>query len=121
MYTIAIVEDAEDNRDFLYYLLRDEYEVICCASGEEALSRFRKQRPDVIVMDIALGDINGIDVLSRIRKDESLRNIPVIALTAHAMSGDKERYLAAGFDEYVPKPILDLQMLIFAIRRCLPR
>ena len=68
-------------------------------------------KPDWVFLDISLPGIDGIEVLRRIRSDDDLRQIPVFALTAHAMIGDRERFLALGFDDYIGKPILDLRTL----------
>ena len=68
-------------------------------------------KPDWVFLDISLPGIDGIEVLRRIRSDDDLRQIPVFALTAHAMIGDRERFLALGFDDYVGKPILDFRTL----------
>jgi CheY-like chemotaxis protein len=117
MRKIAIIEDTEDNRDVLYYLLRDEFKVSRYSSGEEGLQHFALDPPDLIVMDIRLPGIDGIEVLKRVREDQRLRDIPILALTANAMSGDREKYLAAGFDEYAAKPIID--ELLVTVRRLL--
>jgi len=70
---------------------------------------------------VSLPGMNSIEVLARMRQDRTLRTVPVIALTAHAMAGDRERYLTAGFDDYVAKPIVDEQILVHAIERLLAR
>jgi CheY-like chemotaxis protein len=119
MRKIAIIEDTEDNRDVLYYLLRDEFKVSRYSSGEEGLQHFALDPPDLIVMDIRLPGIDGIEVLKRVREDQRLRDIPILALTANAMSGDREKYLAAGFDEYAAKPIVDIDELLVTVRRLL--
>src|SRR5262245_28285740 len=119
MHKIAIIEDAEDNRDLLYYLLRDEFNVSRHGSGEEALSHFTLDAPDLIVLDIWLPGMNGIEVLKQLRQDPSLNRIPILALTANAMSGDREKYLAEGFDEYASKPIIDIEAFIGTLRRLL--
>jgi len=119
MRKIAIIEDVEDNRDLLYYLLRDEFKVTRFSSGEEALRHFAVDIPDLIVLDIRLPGIDGVEVLKRVRQHEQLRNIPVLALTAHAMSGDREKYLSAGFDEYASKPIVDLTGFVGMVHRLL--
>jgi two-component system, cell cycle response regulator DivK len=119
MQKIAIVDDAEDNREFLYYLLRDHYQVGLYGSGEEMLGRICLNPPDLIIMDIWLNNIDGSEVLRRIRQDQALRKVLVVALTANAMAGDREKYLAAGFDEYVSKPILDIGNLLTTVRRLL--
>ncbi len=117
MRKIAIVDDAKDSRDFLYYLLRDEYEIARYEGGDEAFREFNRNIPDLVIMDIRLHDLDGIEILNRIRQDERLRNTPVIAVTANAMAGDREKYLEAGFDEYISKPIVDMEVLLSAIRR----
>ena len=116
MRTIAIVDDAADNRDFLYYLLRDEYHVLTFASGEDALKHLHQDPPDLIIMDIRLHGIDGIAVLQRIRSDVQLAATPVIALTANAMMGDREKYLSAGFDEYISKPILRVEDFLTTVQ-----
>ena len=88
-------------------------------SGEEALRAFTAEAPDLIVMDIGLADVDGVEVLKRLRQQENFRNIPIVALTAHAMSGDRDKYLVAGFDEYVSKPIMDIDTFLATIRRLL--
>ena len=119
MRKIAIIEDVEDNRDLLYYLLRDEFKVTRFSSGEEALRQFAVDTPDLIVLDIRLPGMDGVEVLKRVRQHEQLRNIPVLALTAHAMSGDREKYISAGFDEYTSKPIVDLTGFVGMVHRLL--
>jgi CheY-like chemotaxis protein len=119
MHKIAIIEDAEDNRDLLYYLLRDEFKVARYGSGEDALRRFTDDAPELIVLDIWLPGMDGIEVLFQVRQEEKLREVPVVALTANAMLGDREKYLAAGFDEYVPKPIVDIDEFLDTVRRLL--
>jgi len=121
MRKIAIIEDVEDNRDLLYYLLRDEFKVTRFSSGEDALRQFAVETPDLIVLDIWLPGMDGVEVLKRVRQHEHLRNIPVLALTAHAMSGDREKYLSAGFDEYASKPIVDLTGFVGMVRLLLTR
>ena len=119
MHKIAIVDDTQDNRDFLYYLLRDEFVVIRYGSGEEALPQFENDLPDLIVLDIRLEGMDGVDVLNRVRQDRRLDSVPVIALTAHAMRGDREKYLSAGFNAYFSKPIIDIDNFIGSIRSLL--
>ena len=117
MRKIAIIEDVKDNRDFLYYLLRDEFIVIRYDSGEDALQGFSSDVPDLVVLDIWLEGMDGLAVLARIRQDQELKHIPVVALTANAMLGDREKYLSAGFDEYVAKPIIDVNEFTVTLRR----
>lgn len=115
MKLIAVVEDNPDNRLLLQALLEDEFELDEYETGIAALAGVRQRRPDVVLLDISLPGMDGLEVLAAIRADVTLRGLPVIALTANAMAGDRERYLSAGFDGYVAKPIVDEQELIDAI------
>jgi CheY-like chemotaxis protein len=119
MKKIALVEDNADNRLLARAILEDHYQVAEYESGAEALAGLTADRPDVVLLDISLPELDGSEVLRRLRADERLRDLPVIALTAHAMAGDRERFLAAGFDAYVTKPIVDEQVLLSAIARLL--
>jgi CheY-like chemotaxis protein len=74
-------------------------------------------RPDLVLLDISLPGMDGNEILARIRADEGLRRLPVIALTAHAMAGDREKYLTAGFDDYITKPIVDETLLLSAMEK----
>lgn len=117
---VAVVEDNADNRLLLRAILGDLYAVAEYESGAEALTAFDAGGPpDVVLMDISLPGMSGVEVLERMRADRRLSRVPVVALTAHAMAGDREAYLAAGFDEYVSKPIVDERVLVGAIERCL--
>ncbi len=117
--TIALVEDNEDNRFLLNIILSGTYEVTEYENGRDTLAGLRARRPDLVLLDISLPDIDGNEVLDQIRSDPALRALPVIALTANALEGDRERYLAAGFDGYVPKPVLDETHLLNAIAQLL--
>lgn len=118
---IAVVEDNADNRLLLRAILSDDYAVTEYENGDDALAAFDRAAPSLVLMDISLPGMSGVEVLARIRADRRLQRLPVIALTAHAMSGDREAYLGAGFDEYVSKPIVDERILLRAIERCLAR
>jgi len=120
MSKIAVVDDNSDNRLIIRTILEDQYQIEEFSSGVEAITAFRNSRPDVVILDISLPEMDGTEILRRIRDDALLRDLPVIALTAHAMLGDREKYLAAGFDDYVAKPILDMNILFSAIQRLLP-
>lgn len=117
---IAVVEDNADNRLLIDAMLGEIYRLDEYASGAEALEMMPINRPALVLLDVSLLGMDGLEVLSRMRRDPVLRDIPVVAVTAHAMAGDRERYLAAGFDGYVPKPIVDERVLIDAIDRLLP-
>jgi two-component system, cell cycle response regulator DivK len=120
MRKIAVVDDNADNRLIIRTILEDQYQVIEFSSGIEAIEGFAKDKPDLVILDISLPEMDGTEILRRIRDDDHLRDLPVIALTAHAMVGDREKYLAAGFNDYVAKPILDMQMLFTTIERWVP-
>ena len=119
MTKVAIVDDNADNRLIIRTILEDQYHIEEFSSGTEAIAAFRENPPDVVVLDISLPEMDGTEVLRIIRDDASLRDVPVIALTAHAMVGDREKYLAAGFNDYISKPILDMNTLFSAIERWL--
>jgi len=119
MNTIAVVEDNADNRLLLHAFLGGRYEIVEYETGPAALEGFHAKLPDLVLLDVSLPGMDGLAVVSRIRADEKLRGLPVIALTAHAMQGDRQRFLKAGFDEYVSKPIVDEPVLFTAIERLL--
>ena len=119
MATIAVVEDNADNRLLLQAILGDDYDLVEYENGADALAAFSTSRPDLVLLDISLPGMDGNEILKRIRQDSSLKALPVVALTAHAMSGDRERFLAAGFNDYVTKPIVDETLLVGAIERLL--
>jgi CheY-like chemotaxis protein len=121
MKTIAVVEDNADNRLLLRAFLADTYEIVEYETGMAALEAFASALPDVVLLDVSLPGMDGLAILARIRGDERLKKLPVVALTAHAMHGDRERFLTAGFDDYVSKPIIDEQILLNALRRLLER
>jgi CheY-like chemotaxis protein len=119
MKKIALVEDNPDNRLLVRVILESLYQVTEYETGFAALQGLQKEKPELLLLDVSLPEMDGTEVLRRIRADAGLRDLPVIALTAHAMSGDREKYLAAGFDEYVTKPIVDETLLLDAIKRLL--
>jgi CheY-like chemotaxis protein len=121
MAKVAVVDDNADNRLIIRTILEDQYEIEEFASGVEAISGFKNQRPDVVILDISLPEMDGTEILRHIREDARLHDLPVIALTAHAMVGDREKYLSAGFNDYVAKPILDMNVLFNTIERWLPK
>ena len=118
---IAVVEDNIDNRLLVQAILEDRYEISEYENGMEVVDGLGDDIPDLVLLDISLPGMDGTEVLHWIRSREQLSNLPVIALTAHAMSGDRERYLEMGFDEYVTKPIVDEEVLMGAIERLLAR
>ncbi|MGD2120396.1 MAG: response regulator [Gemmatimonadota bacterium] len=116
---IAIVEDNPDNRLLVQALLEDLYELSEFENGSEALEGLPADAPDLILLDISLPDMDGTEVFRWIRAHHDLGTVPVIALTAHAMTGDREKFLAEGFNDYITKPIVDESILLEAISRWL--
>ncbi len=119
MKKIAVVEDNPDNRLLVQVILEPLYEVVEYETGFAALEGLPKEKPDLVLLDISLPEMDGAEVLRRMRADPQLRALPVIALTAHAMAGDREKYIGAGFNDYVTKPIVDENVLLDAIQRLL--
>jgi len=105
-HKILIIEDNEQNMYLMTYLLKSfGYEVIQATTGKEGIRLGREARPQAILLDIQLPELNGYQVAEELRKDESLGEVPIIAVTSYAMPGDKERALAAGATGYIEKPI----------------
>jgi len=116
---IAVVEDNPDNRFLVQALLEDIYSLSEYESGESVLEGLLEDHPDLVLLDISLPDMDGTEVLGWIRDQDELENLPVVALTAHAMAGDREKFLALGFNDYVTKPIVDESILLETIARWL--
>lgn len=121
MPTLAVVEDNADNRLLLQAILGDRYDLVEYDNGMDALNGISATRPDLVLLDISLPGMDGNEILLRIRRDAVLRGLPVIALTAHAMAGDREKFMSAGFDDYITKPIMDENQLFDAIERLLAK
>jgi two-component system, cell cycle response regulator DivK len=103
---ILVVEDNEKNMKlFRDVLLVMGYRTLEATTGRQAVELAAEHAPDLVLMDIQLPDIDGVDALRRLRADERTASIPVLAVTAQAMHGDRDRFLAAGFDGYVSKPV----------------
>jgi two-component system, cell cycle response regulator DivK len=116
MRRILLVEDNEMNRDMLSRrLVRQGYDVILALDGEAGVALAATVRPDLILMDMSLPGIDGWEATRRIRGEPQLRHIPIIALTAHAMTGDREAAAAAGCDDYDTKPV-ELPRLLAKMR-----
>jgi CheY-like chemotaxis protein len=106
MPKILLVEDNEMNRDMLSRrLIRRGFEVVLATNGQEGLALAKSSNPDLILMDLSLPTLDGWEATRQLKSSVATAAIPIIALTAHAMSGDKEQALAAGCDDYDTKPI----------------
>ena len=114
---VLVVEDNERNMKlFRDVLLATGYRALEATTGGQAVELAAEHAPDLVLMDIQLPDIDGVEALSRMRADERTVSIPVLAVTAQAMQGDRERFLAAGFDDYISKPV-DIVELVGAVRQ----
>ena len=119
MARILLVEDNEMNRDMLSRRLeRRGYTVLIAVDGQQGLDMATAEKPDLILLDMSLPVLDGWEVAKRLKSDDGLKVMPVIALTAHAMAGDRERALQAGCDDYDTKPV-DLARLVGKIRALL--
>ena len=105
MKKILVVEDVEFNRDLIVQLLEDDYEILTAADGAEGIQLAEQKRPDLILMDLSLPVIDGWEATRRLKANEALKNIPIIALSAHAMMGDEEKARECGCDDYLSKPL----------------
>ena len=121
MPRLLLVEDNEFNRDALTrHLTRRGFEVVSARNGLEGLELASSERPDLILMDMGLPDLDGQDATRLLRQDEAIASIPVIALTAHAMMADREEALASGCDDFETKPV-DVARLVGKIHALLER
>ncbi len=107
MKKILIVEDLAVNVDLLTQLLEDDYRLVVAEDGARGVTLAEQERPDLILMDMSLPVMDGYEAVRRIRANEALKHIPMIGLSAHAMSGDADKARAAGCDGYLTKPIDD--------------
>jgi CheY-like chemotaxis protein len=119
-HTVLVVEDNDMNMQLVEYLLEEGgYSIVKATSGEEALAITRDPAapaPDIILMDIHLPGMDGLSVVRQMKTDERTQRVPILALTAHAMRGDKDRFLDAGCDGYISKPI-DVKTFIASIEQ----
>jgi two-component system cell cycle response regulator DivK len=103
---ILIVDDNQDSRELVVKILKTRgYQTIEAVDGEEALEKAVAERPDLILMDRSLPKIDGYEVTRRLKNQDEFKDIPIVALTAHAMRGDREKALEAGCEGYISKPI----------------
>jgi two-component system cell cycle response regulator DivK len=118
-HQILVVEDNEKNMKlFRDVLLATGHCTLEATTGGQAIELATAHCPDLVLMDIQLPDIGGIEALGRLRADERTASVPVVALTAQAMEGDRERFLAAGFDGYLSKPVNVAELIATVKRYC---
>ena len=115
----------DDNEDDVYMLqmrldLLGDFEVVTAANGEEGCQAAASERPDIILMDLVMPVLNGWEAINRLKSDPSTRNIPIVALSAHALAGEREKAIGAGADEFDTKPI-EFDRLVATLRRILAR
>jgi two-component system, cell cycle response regulator DivK len=119
MTKVLLVEDNEMNRDMLSRrLIRRGFEVVFAVNGKQGVDLARSEKPDIILMDMSLPIMDGWEATRCVKSDDATRSVPVIGLTAHAMSGDREKAIEAGCDDYDTKPV-ELDRLIGKIERLL--
>jgi two-component system cell cycle response regulator DivK len=116
---ILVVEDNEKNMKlFREVLLATGHRTLEATTGRQAVELAAAHSPDLVLMDIQLPDIGGVEALGRLRADVRTASLPVVALTAQAMEGDRERFLAAGFDGYLSKPVNVADLIATVNRYC---
>ena len=121
MPKLLVVEDNEESREGLSrHLKRQGFEVLTAADGQQAVGVSHRDCPDLVLMDMSLPVLDGWEATRRLKADPTTRSIPVIALTAHAMAGDREKALEAGCDEYETKPV-EFARLLDKVRALLGR
>ncbi len=109
---ILVIEDDEQNRYLFSFILeKNGYQVITARDGLEGITRAREEKPDLILLDIRLPVMDGYEVTRQMKELPELKDVPIVALTAYAMKGDKEKTLEAGCDGYIPKPIIPKEFI----------
>ena len=104
---ILVVEDDENNLYVTTHILeKTRYQILTANNGKDALEVAKKQRPDLILLDVALPDVDGYEVAEHLRTLQDFHQTPIIALTAYSMPGDREKMMKSGFTDYIPKPVV---------------
>ena len=116
--TILVVDDTDWNRDLLVQLLEEDYTVLQAVDGEQGVKMTQEEKPDLILMDLGMPVMDGWEATRRINANDALKQIPIIAVTSHAMVGDEIDARKAGCDDYLPKPI-DEDLLLQKIKKFL--
>jgi CheY-like chemotaxis protein len=121
MACVLVVEDKAENLDLMVYLLQAfGHDTLVARDGADGVAIVTRDRPDLVVMDLQMPVMDGYEAASLLKADPGLSSIPLVAVTAYAMVGDRERIMAAGFDGYLTKPI-DPQVFVRELERHLPR
>jgi len=103
---ILVVEDNQDSRELVVKILKNRgFQIFEAVDGEEALEKVSLEKPHLILMDISIPKLDGYEVAKRLKDHEEFKHIPIVAFTAHAMKGDREKFLSIGFEGYISKPI----------------
>ncbi|MEW6067985.1 MAG: response regulator [Nitrospirota bacterium] len=103
---VLVVDDNQDSRELVVKILKNKgYLMVEAVDGEDALEKVAKEKPDIILMDLSIPKIDGYEATKRLKEQDEFRHIPVVALTAHAMKGDREKVIEMGFEGYISKPI----------------
>ena len=116
MSTILVIEDSQDNFDLIADALDDGHVLVHAETGLDGLAKAQALHPDLILLDMGLPEMDGWEVARRLKANSALATIPTVALTAHAMHGDRDKCLQAGCDSYVPKPV-NVRDLVALVRR----
>jgi CheY-like chemotaxis protein len=116
---ILVVDDTEWNRDLMVQLLEDEYTILQAVDGEDGVRVAEQQKPDLILMDLGMPVMDGWEATRKIKANDALKHIPIIAVTSHAMVGDEIDARKAGCDDYLSKPVDD-EELLKKIKKFLP-
>jgi two-component system, cell cycle response regulator DivK len=114
--TILVVDDTDWNRDLLVQLLEEDYTVLQAVDGQQGVKMTQEEKPDLILMDLGMPVMDGWEATRRIKANDALKQIPIIAVTSHAMVGDEIDARKAGCDDYLPKPI-DEDLLMLKIKK----
>jgi two-component system, cell cycle response regulator DivK len=108
---ILVVDDTDWNRDLLVQLLEEDYDIVQAVDGAEGVKKTAEEKPDLILMDLGMPVMDGWEATRRIKANDELKRIPIIAVTSHAMVGDEIDARKAGCDDYLPKPIDENELL----------
>jgi two-component system, cell cycle response regulator DivK len=108
---VLIADDNEHNREYARQVLTESWAILLAADGQEALDLAIRERPDLVLLDLSMPTLNGWEVARRLKGDPTTAGMPLVACTAHAMAGDRERALATGFDGYLAKPYRPTELM----------